>query len=299
VTSLGFVQETFDAWVSGIANSVVMAYKSMQPGSILINEGKLFDSNINRSPTSYLLNSQSERDQYPDGDTDKTMLQLNFVSEKSGKSIGVLNWFAVHATSMNNTNTLISGDNKGYAAYALERDINGPDSIPGMGPFVAAFASTNLGDVSPNTMGAKCIDTGLPCDGTTSTCNGRCENCIAFGPGKNGDMVESTQIIGNNQYQFAKKLMSQPATALSGPVDFRHSFVNFEELEVQLSNGQKTTLCRPAMGYAFAAGTTDGPGMFGFHQGTTTGNPFWDKVAAVLSKPTEEEVECQAPNLFC
>ena len=47
--------------------------------------------------------------------------------------------------------------------------------------------------------------------------------------------------------------------------------------------------------YAFAAGTTDGPGMFGFHQGTTTGNPFWDKVAAVLSKPTEEEVECQAP----
>ena len=27
-------------------------------------------------------------------------------------------------------------------------------------PFIAAFASTNLGDVSPNTNGAKCIDTG-------------------------------------------------------------------------------------------------------------------------------------------
>ena len=54
-------------------------------------------------------------------------------------------------------------------------------------------------------------------------------------------------------------------------------------------------LCFNGCSYAFAAGTTDGPGMFGFHQGTTTGNPFWDKVAAVLSKPTEEEVECQAP----
>jgi neutral ceramidase len=109
-------------------------------------------------------------------------------------------------------------------------DLNGPDALPGMGPFVSAFASSNLGDVSPNTMGAKCIDTGtymhysicvcscahvcvcvcvclgLPCDGTTSTCNGRCENCIAFGPGPNGDMFESTRIIGDKQYQFAKKV---------------------------------------------------------------------------------------------
>ena len=29
------------------------------------------------------------------------------------------------------------------------------------GPFVAAFASANLGDVSPNLEGPKCIDTGL------------------------------------------------------------------------------------------------------------------------------------------
>jgi neutral ceramidase len=87
-----------------------------------VNQGKLFESNINRSPTSYLLNPQEERDAYAeDGDTDKTMLLLNFVSVRTRKSLGVLNWFAVHATSMNNTNTMISGDNKGYAAYALEK----------------------------------------------------------------------------------------------------------------------------------------------------------------------------------
>jgi len=32
------------------------------------------------------------------------------------------------------------------------------------GKFVAAFASANLGDVSPNLKGPKCIDTGLDCD---------------------------------------------------------------------------------------------------------------------------------------
>ena len=47
--------------------------------------------------------------------------------------------------------------------------------------------------------------------------------------------------------------------------------------------------------YSFAAGTTDGPGMFGFLQGTTTDNPFWNKVRDFLSEPTQEEIECQAP----
>jgi len=38
---------------------------------------------------------------------------------------------------------------------------------------VAAFAQSNEGDVSPNTKGPHCIDTGLPCDTNHSTCNGR------------------------------------------------------------------------------------------------------------------------------
>jgi hypothetical protein len=32
-----------------------------------------------------------------------------------------------------------------------------------------------------------------------------------------------------------------------------------------------------------------------FTQGTTTGNPFWDKVRDFLSTPTEEEIACQEP----
>lgn len=262
--------------------------------------GQLFNSNINRSPTSYLLNPQEERDMYPEGDTDKNMTLVK-LTDKSGNLIGTVNWFAVHGTAMNNTNTLVSGDNKGYAEYALEKELNGPDSVPGMGPIVAAFASCNLGDVSPNTKGAMCLEgpnAGLPCDAQTSTCpddKGRMRNekCIAFGPGK--DMFESTKIIGDNQFQFAKKLLSQKGTAISGPIDYRFSWVEMKGRKVTLADGTTTQLCTPAFGYSFAAGTTDGPGMFNFAQGELTPNPFWNLVRDVLSKPTKEEKQCQHP----
>ncbi len=41
------------------------------------------------------------------------------------------------------------------------------------GAFVAASAQSNEGDVSPNTMGPHCLDTGKPCDFYTSTCGGK------------------------------------------------------------------------------------------------------------------------------
>jgi neutral ceramidase len=64
----------------------------------------LFDANINRSPSSYLLNPQSERDEFATlGDTDKEMLQLKF-TRSDGEPVGLLNWFAVHGTSMNASN---------------------------------------------------------------------------------------------------------------------------------------------------------------------------------------------------
>ena len=34
--------------------------------------------------------------------------------------MGAINWFALHGTSMNNTNRLVSGDNKGAASRLFE-----------------------------------------------------------------------------------------------------------------------------------------------------------------------------------
>ena len=41
------------------------------------------------------------------------------------------------------------GDNKGLASQLFEKEMN-PGVPTGRGGFVAAFASTNLGDISPN-----------------------------------------------------------------------------------------------------------------------------------------------------
>jgi len=89
------------------------------------------------------------------------------------RGLGAVAWFPVHCTSINNTNSLISGDNKGAAAQLLEAWAAGPgaqspepEPLPGLARpdaapgFVAAFAQANVGDTSPNVLGAFCADTG-------------------------------------------------------------------------------------------------------------------------------------------
>ena len=62
--------------------------------------------------TSYLLNPQRERERnlYKGRKTDKNMLLLKLVADDE-TLVGVINWFTVDGTSMNNTNLLLTGDN--------------------------------------------------------------------------------------------------------------------------------------------------------------------------------------------
>ncbi|XP_070544626.1 putative neutral ceramidase C [Ptychodera flava] len=290
ITSLGFVYQNFEAIVEGIVKSVKLAHNNLKVGNILINEGELLDSNINRSPTAYANNPAKEKQKYK-YNVDKTMLLLKLL-DSDGKDMGMINWFAVHCTSMNNTNKLISSDNKGYASYLFEQKMN--DGVrPGQGSFVAAFAQSNEGDVSPNTRGPHCQDTGLPCDVPTSTCNGKSHLCVASGPGRN--MMESTEIIGRQQYDKALALYDSAEIQLNGSVSFIQQFVNMSDYTVYFENQTKVKTCKPSMGFSFAAGTTDGPGAFNFTQGSTEGSFFWDAVRDLIHKPSEELVECQKP----
>ena len=150
----------------------------------------------------------------------------------------------MHGTSLNNTNTLVSGDNKGAAAQFMERwarqaggagwqagraqaasssssssgggsggeqaaheDSGGDGGGGGVSPgLVAAFCQANVGDTSPNTQGAFCMDTGLPCDAVHSTCNGRVQQCIGRGPGW-PDHFESARLVGQRQADAAQELL--------------------------------------------------------------------------------------------
>lgn len=345
IPSAGFISQTLEALVDGLVRSVERAHDSLQPARIYWHQGELLDASINRSPTSYANNPAEERARYQH-DTDKQMFLLRFV-DRNNQPLAMLNWFAVHGTSMNNTNHLISSDNKGYAALLFEQEFNPPDTLPGKGKFVAIFAQANEGDVSPNTRGPRCIDTGLPCDMATSTCGNppRNEKCIAFGPGK--DMFESTKIIAYKQYYKARQLFVdiQGQKPVRGPIRFAHEHIDITKQQVplyesvvELSRRQAAghqqpagaraarrresgalgirsrqiaqqqvvagpglapnstyQTCVAALGYSFAAGTTDGPGAFDFQQGDTASGRYWNMVRDFLKKPSAEQIRCHHP----
>uniref|UniRef100_A0A2P2M106 Neutral ceramidase n=1 Tax=Rhizophora mucronata TaxID=61149 RepID=A0A2P2M106_RHIMU len=164
--------------------------------------------------------------------------------------------------------------------------------------FVSAFCQTNCGDVSPNVLGAFCIDTGLPCNFNHSTCGGKNELCYGRGPGY-PDEFESTRIIGERQFRKAVNLFNEASEKISGKVDYRHTYIDFSQLEVTIpkhgGSSETVKTCPAAMGFAFAAGTTDGPGAFDFTQGDVKGNAFWRLVRNLLKTPSEKQVKCQHP----
>ncbi|GMN47844.1 hypothetical protein TIFTF001_017015 [Ficus carica] len=164
--------------------------------------------------------------------------------------------------------------------------------------FVSAFCQSNCGDVSPNVLGAFCTDTGLPCDFDHSTCNGKNELCYGRGPGY-PDEFESTRIIGERQFRKAVELFDKATENLKGKIRYRQAYVDFSKLKLSVPQEDGTNkvlqTCPAALGFAFAAGTTDGPGAFDFKQGDEQGNPFWRLVRNVLKTPTQEQIKCQQP----
>lgn len=65
---------------------------------------------------------------------------------------------------------------------------------------------------------------------------------------------------------FLQQLYDSATRMLSGPVDYRHMFVDFSNVQLKV-NGRSVHTCPPAMGAAFAAGTSDGPGGINFEHG--------------------------------
>ncbi|MCO5590712.1 hypothetical protein L7F22_044687 [Adiantum nelumboides] len=171
----------------------------------------------------------------------------------------------------------------------------------GRSPFVAAFCQSNVGDTTPNVLGAFCNDTGLPCDFNHSTCNGKSQLCNGRGPGF-PDEFASTRIIGERQSKQALSLLKNASTRLAGKIDYRQTYVDFSKVTVTLpstsSEGAKGSIvktCPAAVGFSFAAGTTDGPGAFSFVQGDTEGNLFWKIVGSMLKNPSQGQIDCHQP----
>lgn len=160
ITTLGFSKDSYQAIVDGAVLSIKRAHESLAPGKLSFSSTELQDGNINRSPYSYLANPQEEREQY-DSDVDKALTILRFDRLDDQKTMGVLTFYSVHGTSLYGNNTLVTGDNKGVAAYLFERNVTNDDRFDQN--FVAGFSQSSVGDSSPNVLGPYCEDTGEKC----------------------------------------------------------------------------------------------------------------------------------------
>ncbi|TVY54633.1 Neutral ceramidase, partial [Lachnellula suecica] len=309
ITSKGFDKQSYRAIVDGAVLSIQRAHRSLQPGRLTVGSTKVFGANINRSLYAYLANPKSERARYnasveDDGTVEKTLTLLKFQRASDGKSTGVLTWFPTHGTSMLGNNTLISGDNKGVAADLFEKSFSAEDNVAE--GFVAGFSQASVGDTSPNVLGAWCEDeAGGECSFKNSTCSdGKSQYCHARGPffhiKDNG--ASSCFEVGKRQFEPARILydsMDKTGTPVTGSsVKSFHTFQDMSNFSFPLSNGSYVSTCPAALGYSFAAGTSDGPGAFDFTQNdpnSPNASPVWRVVSGLIKAPSKHQQRCHYP----
>ena len=79
----------------------------------------------------------------------------------------------------------------------------------------------------------------------------------------NHSQFESTKIIGGKQWQKAKEMLDtlELHVEVRGGLATSHQWLDMSRLKVPLRKGLVGLTCPPALGYAFAAGTSDGPGV--------------------------------------
>ncbi|MEM9452913.1 MAG: neutral/alkaline ceramidase [Myxococcota bacterium] len=222
----GLVEQNYEVIVDGIVESIRRAHQNLQPGRIQLSTGRVDDVGWQRSAPAYEQNPAQERESYADGDTDKTATVLRLVAaDDDQQDLGMIAWHAVHPTAMSPFNTLISGDIHGLASYRFERE-QGTD-YDAATTFVAAFAQSNSGDVSPN---------------------------VLWGPPDGVVDPEQLEQLGIRLSDRVRQLWDAPQQELSGPVAHAHHYVDMADVLVE-SSGRRT--CGAAMGASFSAGSSE------------------------------------------
>ncbi|KAG3093206.1 hypothetical protein PI125_g16918 [Phytophthora idaei] len=268
-TISGFVPENFDKIVSGIVDAIDAAHNSMEKGTIRWNKGEVVRGGKNRSPNAYLANPASERALY-DGDVDTTMRALHFFNE-AGKLRGALAFYPVQPTSLTGKNHLISGDNKGYAEFLLEDELD--DVVVGIG-------ISNAADVSPNM-----IDNG---DGTFR--------------GEGNTTIESAEIVGKRQYDTLSALLNGESELIEGSVVAKLSYVDFSnvtlsDVSVADNDSYANRTCPAVVGLNFAAGTEDGRGTeANVTEGDLRPNEQLVSMGTMLQETPQWVKDCQNAN---
>ncbi len=232
LAAYGFQQNSHEAEVNGIVAAIVAAHERLAPGTLLLGRGELHDASANRSRVAFELNPPEDKAELPNGiDPAVTVLRLR----QGGRDVGAITWFATHGTSLTDRNTLISADNKGYASYRWEHDEMGVRYPDGPASFVAAFAQTNPGDITPNL------------------------NVTPWHPsGPTDDNRANCALIGERQYQAGRAAFDAARPMAVGGVDAMLRYVNMGDTAIdgEYTPDGKPARTSPAMMGAAAAATS-------------------------------------------
>lgn len=244
-TTPGFVPKIFHHLVNTISQAIIASIADLQAGEISIGKATFDERDevaFNRSLDAYNRNTDVEPLTYENRHlaVDRTMTLLE-IKDKNSTSLGSINWFGVHPTSISNDNHAISSDNKGYAASYLEEYMNPA--------FVGAFAQGACGDISPKFI----------YNPKRKTQRGQYE-------GKYPDDFESAKYNGNLQFKKAKEILEQPQRLVlkSEQIKSHLQYFDFSNITVdpELVGGRLAIRTSPScLGMAFLGGSkTDGPG---------------------------------------
>lgn len=266
ITVGGWRPITFEANVSGIVESIIRAHEDIQPSDLTLSRAEVHNANTNRSHSSWERNPQKDKDVFPDAiDPSSTTLHVH----RGGKVVGFINWFAVHPTSYGHTYRHVGTDNKGYAAWATEEAMGVDHRHPENAPFVAAFANSSPGDMTPNL-------------GLTPN----------SGPGLT--MGDSARIIG-------ERIMSsvddgEPGQAIAaGGISGIFRWVDVSNIAIDgrwTPDGKPGHTTPAILGAAFAASSQeDGGGepLLGFQEGARGGTPWVRQLGNVIIPPWVHE----------
>jgi neutral ceramidase len=149
IPSRGYHPEVYETYVNGVVDSILLAWKERVPANLVFGSGEIplhEKVAFNRSVKAWNQNPEVPKFRFEEWDRalDRTMDVLG-VLDAEGVPIALINWFAVHCTTMHRDFFAVHSDNKGIASLRLEAHFKSLDAET-----VVIFAQGAAGDVSPN-----------------------------------------------------------------------------------------------------------------------------------------------------
>jgi len=255
--------------IQGIVNAIRHAHANLQAagnGPIRFNQAELLNGTTNRSLEAQQLNPAEELAAFNDtrGEpvTTNRMMSLLKLQRDDQTHVGMLNFYAIHNTSIYQRNFLLAGDNKGYAAQRFEDDFDTDYFAPdGTETFLAGFMQADEGDASPSlfiTDLSVAEQRDLDGQAFRNRAGGRTE-------------PENALISGYKQYRLARDLYNTATEQLVGEVASQSIFIDMSLVQVDSPRDYPAELrpqqfnetfetCKPALGVSFAGGAEDGRG---------------------------------------